>query len=253
MFVSSPWLVRRPAPEAKLRLYCFPFAGGQAGVFAPWHGRLPGVELCAIQLPGRGARAGEPPMRSMSDIVRHVAQAIAEQGPHRFAFFGYSLGTLVAFEVARRLAARGSTRPLHLFASACDAPRDRALRTPLHLLQDVELSQALRDYGGTPLEVLQNKELMTILMPMLRADFGLVHDYAYHPQPLLDMPLTVFGGLRDPYGDIHAIHGWTDETTAASRIHWFDGDHFFLYSHADALLAEIAADLSTHTAAAAIA
>lgn len=238
MTPSSPWLARRPGPPRPTRLYCFAYAGGHAGVFVPWQAALePEVEVCGVQLPGRGSRIREPALTSMPTVVDHIAQAIAQQDDDvPFAFFGHSLGALLAFEVARLLQARGLRGPRHLFVSGSEAPTHRGSGRALHLLPDAQLLEEVRQFNGTPLEVLASSELMALMLPMLRADFELATQYAYQPGPPLGMPITVLAGTHDRNGLNAQVEQWGAQTRARCRVQWFNGDHFFINSQQRAVL-----------------
>lgn len=234
---SARWIVRASGPSRPMRLYCFPYAGGSANSFLPWQtGLSDKVELCAIQLPGRAARRLEAPMSSMREVVEKVSRAIMEEGHDSFAFFGHSLGALLAFEVARYCMLNGFPVPLRLFVSGSAAPQFRSAPRGLHLLSDDALIATLKTYNGTPSELLANRELMELVLPMLRADFSLVENYAYRPAPLLQMPMTVLAGRLDDRVDPTQVDGWRRETSADTNVEWFDGDHFFINSHRQAVL-----------------
>lgn len=232
---KSPWLVQYSKGNGSLRLYCFCYAGGSAVVFSSWKDVLdPSIEICAVQLPGRGTRMLEAPLMSLETIIAEVAQTIAQQGQGPFVFFGHSLGGLIAFEVARYCMQNGLPTPVHLIVSGTEAPQFRESPKNIHLLEDDDLIAELRSYNGTPPEVLANKELMSLVLPILRADFALVNDYKYVAGQRLSMPLSVFIGT----GDEHTRHmdKWSEETTAPSQSYWFDGDHFFINTHKEYVL-----------------
>ncbi|MET3129876.1 surfactin synthase thioesterase subunit [Oxalobacteraceae bacterium GrIS 1.11] len=234
---STAWLVPHAAPSARLRLYCFSYAGGSAAYYAPWQALLgPAIQICAIELPGRGTRFLEAPPSSMEAVVSAVAQAIARQDELPFAFFGHSLGALLAFEVARHCRAHGLAQAEHLFVSGCAAPRLRDCSHDLHMLDDGALIEALRDYNGTPAEVLDSRELMDLLLPMIRADFALAERYQYRAGPALDIPVSVLAGKRDEGTSIEQAQGWAQETSADCSLTWYQGDHFFLNPERAAVL-----------------
>lgn len=247
----SPWIVRRPdAPDA-LRLYCFCYAGGSPASFLAWQDALgPSVAVHAIQLPGRGARFNEAPPDRFADLIATLAAEIAQQGGAPFAFFGHSLGGLLAFELARYQQAHGQRLPQHLFISGCAAARLRSPPKGLHRLADAALLEKLRDYNGTPPEVLANAELMDLLLPAIRADFALVDNYCYRPAAALPMPISVLAGTQEAYDSPAQVHGWGEETSAGCAVHWFEGDHFFIQPRRADVLACIARQLASTTAAA---
>jgi surfactin synthase thioesterase subunit len=86
----------------RLRLFCFPYAGGGASIYRTWPDDLPrDVEVCAIQLPGRERRLSEPPLRSLQKAVEILVGVMRPYLDLPFALFGHSMGALLAYEVAR--------------------------------------------------------------------------------------------------------------------------------------------------------
>jgi medium-chain acyl-[acyl-carrier-protein] hydrolase len=250
MLAKNPWLVRASAPAHRFRLYCFPFAGGNAAAFQHWQDGLgPEIEVCAVQLPGRAARMLEPPMTSLSSVVSAVADAIARDPRCPFAFFGHSMGALLAFEVARHCMRTGQPLPSHLFASGCAAPQARGERRNLHRLPDAELIEALREYNGTPPELFAHRDLLDLVLPTIRADFRLVENYAYQASVALPIPLSVLAGRQDEHVDALQAQAWEKETTGPCRVDWFDGDHFFLQSQRAQVLAHLRAHCAPRLAA----
>ena len=240
---SSPWLLRQPNTQRKLRLYCFCYAGGNAAVYAPWQALLdPAIEVCAVQLPGRGERMGEEPYTSVPALIRALALVIGRQDDLPFAFFGHSLGGLLAFELARYHKLHYMRMPEHLFVSGCDAPQYRSPSKRLHQLPDEEFIAVLKDFNGTPPGVLQHRELMELLLPTIRADFALVDDYEYRPGPPLAIPITVLVGRQEEQTP-EQVDGWRKETLAECRVSWFHGDHFFIFPERQAVLELITAGL----------
>lgn len=245
MLISPSWIVRQSGPQRRLRLYCFSYAGGSAAAYLPWQSDLdPAIEVCAVQLPGRGARMAETPYSSLPALVAALGQVIRAGSALPFAFFGHSLGALVAFELARFCQRQALPTPEHLFVSGCEAPQYRSAPKNLHQLPHDELVASLRSYNGTPQEVLDHRELMELLLPTIRADFALVDNYRYQPGALLAMPLTVLAGRGDDHVEPGQVEQWRLETTAGCRVQWFDGDHFFINSQQRAVLSCVAADLA---------
>lgn len=250
MTVPSSWLVRRALPDTKVRLFCFSHAGGSAAEYLPWQASLaPAIELCALQLPGRGMRMGEPALADLSTVLEGLVGAIEDSDDGLpYAFFGHSLGALLAFEVARLLRERRLRLPVHLFASACNSPSGCRLEPALHRLSDTELLAHLHTYNGTPKALLANTELLELLLPTVRADFSLVGNYRYQPKAALAVPITVLTGRDDPHVRLDDLLGWAEQTTVGCDLHWFDGDHFFIRPHAKAIQQHIMLTLTaSHT------
>ena len=169
--------------QARLRLFCFPYAGGNSFIFCSWLNNLPAdVELSAIELPGHGTRMAEPLLTRMTELVAAIASDLLPHLDKPFVFFGHSMGAWVSFEVARWLQSNHDLYPMHLFVSGARAPQLPKLRSPLHQLPEAEFVAALRRLQGTPEAVLEHAELMALMLPILRADFAVLETYTYSPQ-----------------------------------------------------------------------
>ncbi|MEV0538159.1 alpha/beta fold hydrolase, partial [Kitasatospora sp. NPDC050463] len=120
---SGTWLRRfHPGPEGGPRLVCFPHAGGSAPYFHPVSRDLsPVLDVLAVQYPGRQERRHEPRITDIADLADALMAEIGPLADRPLAFFGHSMGAVVAFEVALRLRERGVT-PVALFASGRRAP-----------------------------------------------------------------------------------------------------------------------------------
>jgi len=226
----NSWLsFRKPGAEARLRLFCFPYAGAGALIFRAWSDGLPAdVEVCPVQLPGRGTRLMERPFTQLSPLVEALAQALVPLLDKPFAFFGHSLGALVSFELARRIRRQYGVHPVRLFVSAGRAPQIPHRTRPIHTLPDKDLLVELRRLNGMPSELLDHEELMEIMLPVLRADFAVYETYVYLTEPPLDCPISAFGGLQDLRVKDSDLEAWRAQTSASFSLRMFPGDHFFL-------------------------
>jgi medium-chain acyl-[acyl-carrier-protein] hydrolase len=242
---TTPWIVHsKPNPYAELRLFCFPYAGGSALVYRQWQHVLPAtIEICPVQLPGRGARLHEPPFKSLGPLVESIARALFPYVDKPFAFFGHSMGAIIIYELARLLRAEGHKGPEHLFVSGRRAPHLESREPPLFNLPDAEFFQELRRLGGTPTEVLEHPELMQIMEPLLRADFSVAENYVHSEGEPLDCPITVFGGLQDEFTNRDDLEGWRRHTSAPCTIRMFNGGHFFLNTAQPLLLRVLGMEL----------
>lgn len=209
-------------------------------MFRNWPSGLgPKIELASLALPGRERRYAEPLERSIDELAQKIARFLEREPGPPFAFFGHSLGAMLAFEVARNLEREGLPGPVHFFASGARAPQLPDPNQPLHVLGEAEFRRALRELGGTPREVLEHEELMGLLSPVLRADFEMLETYEYRPGTPLSCPLTVFGGRFDEVVSLAELRAWEACSSVGSELVLFEGDHFFLAEHEPQLLAEI--------------
>ena len=228
-------------PRAILRLFCFPYGGSAARAYRPWtQGLPPGIDVCAIQLPGRGNRLREPPIAKMSQAVELVGKEIVTLLDRPYAFFGHSMGAILAFEVARLLRRSGHQSPTHLFVSGHQAPQIPNTEPFTYNLPDAEFIEELQRLNGTPLEVLEHPDMMRMMLPLLRADFESIQTYSYKHEPPLECPITALGGLLDPEISRETLEPWREQTVAAFNLQMFPGDHFFLHTEQANVLRVIA-------------
>lgn len=239
---SSPWIAHvKPRPTAKVRLFCFPYAGGSALVFRKWTDSLPGfIEVFPVEIPGRGGRMREQPFTSMMPLVDALAVAIGNHLEKPFALFGHSMGATVSFELAHRLHSMLGVQPVHLFFSGRRAPQVPRREPPTFNLSRDQFVETLRDLEGTPEEVLANQELLEMILPTLRADFELIQTHTYVARPRLACPVTVLGGMDDREVTREDLEAWREHASGQFRLHSFPGNHFFLHQSEALVLQTIA-------------
>src|SRR5512145_848665 len=214
---SSPWLAYlQPDPRARLRLFCFPHAGGAASMYLSWPGLLPAsISICPIQYPGRENRLGERPLKQLTDLADGLAPVLRPYVEKPFAFFGHSMGALAAFELAHLLNRLYGVLPAFFFVSGFRAPQLPPINEPIANLPEDEFIAELRSYNGTPDEILESREMMQLLMPTLRADFNAVETYRYTPKAPLRCPIAAFGGTQDHGVPEEDVAAWGEQTTSA--------------------------------------
>ena len=233
-----------PNSRARLRLFCFPYAGAGPSIFRTWSDDLPAdVEVCPVQFPGRGTRLMETPFTRLSQLVQALAQALGPLLDRPFAFFGHSLGALVGFELARQLRRQAGVHPVRLFISADRAPQIPRRERPIHALPEGAFLAELNRLNGIPGKVLAEADLMQIMLPVLRADFAVYESYVYSTEPPLDCPFSIFGGLQDQRVNRGDLEAWRDQTSVSSSLRMFPGDHFFLSTTTPLLLQVLSQEL----------
>jgi medium-chain acyl-[acyl-carrier-protein] hydrolase len=239
------WLFRpRRNAQASLRLFCCPYAGGSTQIFHAWpHSLPPTIEVCPIELPGRGTRLQEPPFTRLLPLVQVIAQELLPHLDKPFALFGHSMGALVSFELARQLRRQHSPEPIHLFVSGAGAPHTRNPDPPVHELPEAAFMAELSRLNGTPKAVLEHQDLMQLMLPVLRADFAVCETYAYSAEPPLDCPISVFAGWQDAEVSRDRLEAWRDQTTGGFSLRMLPGDHFFLHTAQPLLLRILSQEL----------
>ncbi|MER5466550.1 alpha/beta fold hydrolase [Streptomyces sp. NPDC002668] len=233
---DSPWFRNYgPAPDACVRLVCLPHAGGSASFYFPLARALsPKIEVLAVQYPGRQDRHAEPCVQNIEDMADRIAEALGPWTDRPYALFGHSMGAMVGFEVARRMEASGKG-PLELFVSGRQAPsRDRGEQW--HPRTDEEVVAEIRALEGTGESLLDDPEVLRMILPALRADYGAVQRYRYRPGPALECPVTAITGDRDPKATVDAVRAWQDHTRGGFCLRVLPGGHFYLVGEQDEVL-----------------
>ncbi|MDD2052494.1 alpha/beta fold hydrolase [Pseudomonas putida] len=219
-----PWLTDAEAPVS---LVCFHCAGGSAQSYFPWKQAARDVcDLYAVELPGRSRRLREPFATSVAQLASAFAEQCRALPDKPLVLFGHSLGALLAYETARVLLADSERRPIHLLVSSRQSPDWQPACAGLPPLND----QALRDYlanlAGTPPEVLQNKPMMDLAVPILKADLELILDYRHEYPGALPIPVDAFGALDDDQVGFEALRAWERVTGQAFSLRIIEGGHF---------------------------
>ena len=199
-----------------------------------------------IQLPGREGRFRETAYDRLMPLVETLEQQLQPFMDRPFAFFGHSMGALIAFELTRRLQAGSGAGPVCLLVSARRAPQLPDRDMPIHQLpQDAFVQQLLQRYSGIPQTILEQPDLMALFSQTLRADFALIETYVYTPDRPLACPITAFGGTDDPHARRAELTAWSAQTSNAFGLHMISGDHFFLQNNQASLVRLISEVLLT--------
>jgi medium-chain acyl-[acyl-carrier-protein] hydrolase len=183
-------------------------------------------------------------------MVTAVQPLVAAASDLPYAIFGHSMGALVAFELTLALEAAGARAPSHLFVSARRPPDEPDPEPPVHALPQEEfLDELQRRYGGVPEAVRQERELLELLLPTLRADIRAIERYAPSSRRRVRCPVHVYGGSEDRHPTPSQLPGWQRVADRDVRVRLFAGDHFYLNLQRDALMSDIVASWAAHAAA----
>lgn len=228
---GRPLLIFRRNRRAAVRLFCFHYAGGSASIFRNWTDALPDeVELAAVQLPGHLGRYGEPLIDRAPELIEKIYAELRPEIDRPYCLFGHSMGALLAYEFARLMQLRTEFTPAHLIVSAKRAPHLPRIEPMCSHLPTEEFIAKIREYDGTPPEVLQDAHLVDLLLPIWRADLALAEHYEHLPGPQLQCPITVLGARDDRWDSERDMQAWRRFTAASFALHVLEGGHFFLHS-----------------------
>jgi medium-chain acyl-[acyl-carrier-protein] hydrolase len=233
--------------QARMRLFCFPYAGGGALAYRSWIEAMPpGIEVCPVQLPGRESRFNEKPYTELPPLVHELLSVIRPYLNSPFAFFGHSMGALISFELTKKLNAEGLALPLHLFISSRRGPHLPGPFPQFHDLPKSGLIDLLKSFGGVPDMILSDPEVLEFFLPTLRADLHLSETCPPENGNPLDCPITAFGGLQDPFTSITELEAWRRHTRQEFRLRTFPGGHFYIREFTRELLEEISLTLGKY-------
>lgn len=240
---SSRWIVRSK-PNPRLRLFCFPYAGGSASIFRRWSEGLPAeVEVCPVYLPGRESRLREPGFTDIHVLVKALTDELLPYTDIPFALCGYSMGAEICYVWACHMRKLHGKEPVHMIVAAQRAPQLPPRHAPIHHLPEKEFLDGVYRLGGTPVAVMQNKELMELLLPTLRADFTLYETYTYIPDEPFACSMSAFYGEQDHLVSAVELVSWREQTRGPFTLTGIPGNHFFLHSAQELFLQALSREL----------
>ena len=214
-------------------VFLFPFAGGTKYSYKHFHEHKPSfLNFITLEYPGRGGRANEPLLTDVESLIEDLYRQVSvniKEGP--YAFYGHSLGALLAFLLARRIRKGGCGEPKHLFLTGCSGPAhvSRSDKSR-HLMSKADFMKEIRELNGSPEEVMENAELFEYFEPILRADFQASETYMYQGDDPLDISFTVITGKEEAI-EAEAIRMWQVETNGRVDFKVMPGNHFFISTY----------------------
>jgi surfactin synthase thioesterase subunit len=200
-----------------------------------------------VHLPGREQRFHERPYRRMTHLIRDLVDEIGPLVERGCTFWGHSMGAAISVALTRELVDQGLPPPVQLIVSGAGAPDRRGMTNPAHVLDDERLIARLRQYEGTPRAVLDDPDLLSLLLPVIRADFELLETWSSPRAEPLPAPITVLYGEDDASVSDFQLAGWTSYGTVPVDIRRYSGGHFFIREHA-AEIADVIRGLVRHAA-----
>jgi medium-chain acyl-[acyl-carrier-protein] hydrolase len=234
-----------PFHPRSVRLFSIPCAGGSASFYNSWLASAPRwLQVCPIELPGRGWLRSEPLPTSLSKLAHEISSALYPYTDVPYAIFGHSMGALLAYEVASHLESLGRLELRRLFVSGSRAPFLPRKEPDVSDLPDAELWEHIRDMQGTPEEILGQSELIELLLPVFRSDFALCERYRLQHAYFLQAPVTALSGEKDKWTSIRDMQMWGRLTTGGFRSLEFSGGHFFVKESESAVISAVCSELA---------
>lgn len=216
----------------KVKLFCLPYAGSSTTVYSRWKPYIQEhIELCPLELSGRGNRFKEPLYSDFEDAIEDMYNLLCNNlDTENYAIFGHSLGSLLAYELSYMLAERKKTSPKHIFVSGSHPPYTIRENRNLHKLPDDKFMEEVYKYGGTPRELLSNNKLLSIFLPILKCDYRVFETYNRNTlrKHKLKSNITSFNGIEDKNINREDIVFWKECISGSYEGHLFEGGHFFI-------------------------
>lgn len=208
-------------------------------MYLRWRRLFPSwITVQPIELPGRGSRMDEHPQESYAVLTESLCDELLPTLPRQYAFFGHSMGALLAYGLTRGLSARKRPLPATLLVSGCAAPNCQDSERYTQIQGEAALIADLRKQGGTPEEVFDNPELLAMTLDLLAIDYRVCGSFRHTPLSPLPIPIHVFGGRADEI-EAEKLNDWHLASTQAFSLNWFDGGHFFLRQSEEAFLSAL--------------
>lgn len=232
----------------KVKLFALPYAGGSAAAFTKWKAHMSKqIEFIPVELAGRGRRISETNYKNLAEATEDAFNVISKQigNDEEYAFFGHSMGSLLAHELTIKMQELNRKMPQHLFFSGRGAIQvKRSDEKIYHKMPDDVFRKEMFNLGGTPPEFFEHPELVELFLPLIKSDFAVAEtrpDYdGFQP---IDIDITVFNGTEDDITE-EQHQGWKDYTTGNCQMHMYEGDHFFLNQKMEEMAQIINARLS---------
>lgn len=221
-----------------MNLFCFSYAGGSARVYSKWNDMIDkSVEIVPFEIPGRGTKFSEELCDNMEALIDYIYGELEKRFiEEEYMLYGHSMGSWVVYYLTERILKKGIRLPEHLFLSGKEAPHINKDELIYHKMDNEEFIERIYNLGGTPREILENKEALEIYIPILKNDYKLIETLQYkESEKAFDFDITIFNGRGDTLTE-EDINGWSRYTSKNFNVYNFDGGHFFIHDYAKQML-----------------
>lgn len=220
-----------------MKLFCLPYAGGGSSTYYEWKKYLDNlIKLYAVELSGRGKRYDESLYDNLEEALQDIYNEIKDDLVSDYAFFGHSMGALLAYELYFKVLEHNRKGPRHIFLSGFQAPNMPSRSATTYNLPTLKFIESMRSLGGTPEEVLKNNDLLRICLPILRSDLKLVETYQYvEKSSKLDCDISVLYGTGDLI-TVSDLLPWKEQTNKSCKMYEYEGNHFFINDHREQII-----------------
>lgn len=229
------------------KIIAIPFAGGNRFSFKDLEKHVPqDLDWVTLESPGRGNRFAEKLLNSVDEIAEDfLNQLIPHIQNSDYMIYGHSLGTLVGYEITKKIIQRNLKLPVCLFFTGRGAPDYNRFQEKKSLLPKDLFWKAINDIGGLPKEILAYEDLLDMYYPILKSDFRAIENYEYNKmEKRFSVPIHICMGTEEigegeEKTSISNMKAWENETNSGCTFELLQGDHFFIFKHPKALVQKI--------------
>ena len=216
----------------RTQLFCFTYAGGNAGFFDEIEKDLSGIDLVKLEYRGHGTRHKEPFYESFDELACDLYKMIKDAyAGGDYALFGYSMGSISLVEVLQKILDSGEMKiPCHVFIAAHEPHTKAELQDFRSDEYDEFVKQRTIKFGAVPEVLRDNEAFWRMYLPLYRADYSLIGGYRFEDLDLKsDIPCTVF--YSDSDTPLEEIKLWNRYFTGKTELVRYEGSHFFIREH----------------------
>ncbi|BCJ96317.1 thioesterase [Anaerocolumna cellulosilytica] len=223
-----------------LRLFSIPHAGGSSISYYPWRKYLDNnIEFIPLELKGRGRRITEELSQSLEDMVTDLYIRIRPFiYTGKYAIFGHSMGSILTYELVRRIQIQNDLMPVHLFFSGSKPPEYISRIASVYKETDEKICDEIIKLGGTPKILFESDELLNLYLNIIKTDFKNLYEYSYHNNKL-DCNASFFYGMEDDEIEPSKMIQWNNYISGNTDILSFPGNHFYLFDNCQRVVQQV--------------
>lgn len=226
-------------------LFMFPFGGGNETSYQKFEQYLDKkINIVNGEAPGKGRRIKEPLLKNIYLIADEYFEQFKSKVKEPYAVYGHSMGAYLGHLFIQRIMDEGLPLPKHFFVTSKIAP-SKNYNKKRSIYTNEQFIKHLKDLKGMPDAILENDELLSIFLPIIRNDFDALDNYKYRAHKPYPVDMTVICGTKEDVAE-ELVSSWSLETSARFTLETWEGHHFWIFDHLPDLCQRINSTLSEY-------
>jgi surfactin synthase thioesterase subunit len=212
--------------KKKLQLFMLPYAGGSSFSFMKLSRFISeSIETIAIDYPGRGLSTDDTSYEKYADFVVDVTSRIRKRRDTSipYALLGYSMGSVLAFDIATKKMLGES--PTHCFLCAQGSILRRGKFGLIADLNEASFLTKIQEMGGIDERLKKNEQEYRKRVSIIRSDFNILEQYVYDGNKGV-FDTTIIYSQMDNSCDY--IFDWSDVIDGEIDYYEMGSNHFFI-------------------------